>query len=236
VPGAAADNRRVAAAKSKKEKAPPGPDDLVRESAGTYRTGDGRFEIQKSDQGWFLVDSEQTNEFGQQLIHGPMPTLDAIKDAIPGSRELKPLLRVRPPASTKKKVDATPSTAKAKSAEPPAPPPSWIDKLSENDARDVRQLIRALEKEGMSDAELVVRRGRGAATPVIATQVVEKRLRALVDQLPEEERERARKLIRQVAKILAEDGTSNERPVPRWALVELTDEDPVAAVRMRPRP
>lgn len=226
----------MAAARAKKDKQPPGPDDLVRESAGTYRTGDGRFEIQKSDQGWFLLDSEQTNEFGQQLIHGPLPTLDAIKAAIPGSRDLKPLLRVRSAPQTKEKAVATSKVGPAPKAVPPAPPPSWIDKLSERDARDVRQLIRALEKEGLGDAELVVRRGRGAATPVIATQVVEHRLRALADQQPEADRERAHKLIRQVAKILAEDGTSNARPTPRWALVELADDDPPAAARMRPRP
>jgi len=226
----------VVGAKPKKEKAQPSPDDLVRESAGTYRTGDCRFEVQKSDQGWFLVDSEQTNEFGQQLIHGPMPTLDAIREAIPGSRDLKPLLRVRPPASAKKDASAATAAAKAKAAAPPPPPLSWIDKLPEKDAKDVRQLIRALEKEGLTDAELVVRRGRGAATPVIATQLLEHRLRALISQQPEEDRERAHKLVRQVTKILAEDGTSNERPTPRWALVEVDEEDPVAAVRMRPRP
>jgi hypothetical protein len=226
----------VAAARTKKEKQPPGPDDLVRESAGTYRTGDGRFEIQKSDQGWFLLDSEQTNEFGQQLIHGPLPTLDAVKAAIPGSRDLKPLLRVRSAQQTKKKAAAASKAAPAQRTPPPAPPPSWIDKLSEHDAREVRQLIRALEKDGLDAAELVVRRGRGAATPVIATQVVEHRMRALVDQQPEADRERAHKLIRQVAKILAEDGTSNERPTPRWALVEVAGDDPPAAVRMRPRP
>jgi hypothetical protein len=231
----AADNRRVTAARQKKEKTPPGPDDLVRESAGRYRTGDGRFEIQKSDQGWFLIDSDEANEFGQQLIHGPLATLDAIKAAIPGSREIKPLLRVRPKTVRKKASSATkPGTAAATA--PPPPPPSWIDKLPDKEARQARQLIVALGKEGFDDAELVVRRGRGAATPVIATQVVEQRLRALVSQQPEEDRERALKLVRQAAKILAEDGTSNEAPTPRWALIEIQSDDPAPAVKMRPRP
>lgn len=228
----------MAPAKQKKEKPPPGPDELVRESAGAYRTGDGRFRVEKSDMGWYLVDTEQANEFGQQLIHGPMATLDAIKAAIPGSRELRPLLRVRLSGTTKK---AAGKAAKSQPARPepapPAPPPqSWIDKLPVGEAREVRQLIKALDKEGLEDAELVVRRGRNAATPVIANQVLEERLRALVSQQPEAQRERAHKLIRQVTKLLAEEGTSNERPTPRWALVEVTDSEPPPSVRMRPRP
>ena len=78
----------MAAARAKKEKPRAGPDELVRESAGVYRTGDGRFEVQKSDVGWYLVDTAQANEFGQQLIHGPMATLEAIRDAIPGARDI----------------------------------------------------------------------------------------------------------------------------------------------------
>ena len=41
------------------------PDKLVRQQAGTYRTTDDRFEVREADVGWFLVDSEQTNEFGR---------------------------------------------------------------------------------------------------------------------------------------------------------------------------
>ena len=37
------------------------PNKLVRQRAGTYRTGDDRFEVREADVGWFLVDSEQTN-------------------------------------------------------------------------------------------------------------------------------------------------------------------------------
>lgn len=59
--------------RAKKERPPPGPDDLVRESAGAYKTGDGRFQVEKSDLGWYLVDTQQMTEFGQQLIHGPWP-------------------------------------------------------------------------------------------------------------------------------------------------------------------
>jgi hypothetical protein len=76
----------MAAARAKKERPPPGPDDLVRESAGAYRSGDERFRVEKSDVGWYLIDNEQANEFGQQLIHGPLPTLDAVREQMPGAR------------------------------------------------------------------------------------------------------------------------------------------------------
>ena len=49
--------------------------------------------VEKSDMGWYVVDAQQTNEFGQQLIHGPLPTLEAVREAIPGARDITPLLR-----------------------------------------------------------------------------------------------------------------------------------------------
>ena len=85
-------------------------------SAGAYSTGDGRFHVEKSDQGWFLVDTEQANEFGQQLIHGPLATLDGVRAAIPGARDLKPLPRVKPKQRTTRPETKGPTAA-------PLPPP-----------------------------------------------------------------------------------------------------------------
>ena len=65
--------RAAKANATSKADAPADPDKLVRQQAGTYRSGDERFEIREADVGWFLVDSEQTNEFGQELIQGPFP-------------------------------------------------------------------------------------------------------------------------------------------------------------------
>lgn len=204
-------------ASQKKPKPPPGPDDLVREAAGAYRTGDGRFEVQKSDVGWYLIDTEQANEFGQQLIHGPMQTLDALKAAIPGARDIKPLLRSRP-----RRGKPTPVRSERKRAESaPPPPPKWIDKLPEEEARNVRALIRALERENVADAEELVKRHRDDTSPTIATRLIEQRLRALVDEWPETERDRARELVARVAAVLTNDGTFTARPLPRWAVEAL---------------
>ena len=67
---------------SRKPVAPPDPDALKRERAGTYRTGDGRFTIEGSSSGWLLLDGEQTDELGLPLARGPFATLDAAKAAI----------------------------------------------------------------------------------------------------------------------------------------------------------
>ena len=229
----------MAAARAKKDKPPPGPDDLVRGSAGMYRTGDGRFEVQKSDQGWFLIDSQQANEFGQQLIHGPLPTLDALRAALPGAREIKPLLRVRPAvpsktASSKTTGGGTNTRAEATKREPPPPPKTWLDKLPEAEARQARKLIQALERQGVHEAEDLVRHHRDEPA-ALAARIIEQRLRALVNEQPETERERAHDLVRRATDVLAAQGCTMARPSPRWALVEVRDDDEPPR-RINPRP
>jgi hypothetical protein len=70
--------------------APADPDSLVRQTAGSYRSGDGRFEIRQSDSSWFLIDTQQTNEFGQELLRGPFASLKAARDQLPGARRVTP--------------------------------------------------------------------------------------------------------------------------------------------------
>jgi hypothetical protein len=210
---------------AKKEKPPAGPDDLVRAAAGAYRSGDGRFEVQRADQGWFIVDTEQANEFGQQLIHGPFATLGDVSAAIPGSRDIKPLLRSapRPPAGKSAKAGKAASKAPPKK---PAPPPSWIDRLSKSDAAEVRRLISALEGEVIAAAEALVKRDRDASPYAqVAEAVIEARLKKLVDAAPEGQRDAVRKALRRAAEILTDDGAATARPLPRWELVE-TPRDP----------
>src|SRR5688500_16683432 len=98
------------------------PDKLIRQQAGTYRTSDERFEVREADLGWFLVDSAQTNEFGQELIQGPFATLKAVRAALPDARASKPA--ARPRAAPKK------AAKPGKQTEPPPPPrPTWIEQL-----------------------------------------------------------------------------------------------------------
>ena len=189
-------------------------DKLVRQAAGTYRTADDRFEVRGSSaSGWFLVDTEQTNDFGQELILGPFGTLDAVREAIPSARSSKVTIR-RVPSGGKAKAKP-----KAKEAEPPPPPPSWIDRLPKAEAESVRRLIAAVEKAGVSDAEALVRRDREGIGPAVATRLIERRLEAIVSELPEKERAGARELVRRAAEVLTVEGRA-DGPLPGWTLVE----------------
>jgi hypothetical protein len=198
------------------------PDKLVRQQAGTYRTGDERFEIREGDAGWFLVDSQQTNEFGQELIQGPFPTLKAVRAVLPEARAATLASR---PAKAPKKGAAAPKAAKAdKSAKSPAappPPPTWIERLPRAEASDVRKLIAALERAGVDDAEGLVRRDREGLLPAVATRLAERALEEIIDDLPTAERDAGRVLVRRAAEVLSGKGTARREPLPGWILVEI---------------
>lgn len=195
----------------RKADAPPSADKLVRQAAGSYTSADDRFEVREADGGWFLVDSSQSNEFGQELMHGPFATLKAVREAMPGARDTK-AAPMRPPSRRKE--------AKPAKAKPPPPPPSWIDKLTKADAARVRLLIRALDGEGIEDAEQLVRRDREGLAPAVAMALIERRLEALVEEAPAKERKRARELVRRAAEILTAEGTRLPEPLPGWTLIE----------------
>jgi len=192
------------------------PDKLVRQAAGTYRTGDDRFEVRgSSSSGWFLVDTEQANDFGQELILGPYGTLDAVREAIPSARSSK-VTSIRRPSAGKAAISK-------KKAPPPPPPPSWIDKLPKPDAASVRRLIGALEAAGISGAEDLVRRDREGIGPAVATRLIERRLEAIVAELPERGRDGAREILRRAAVALTVEGRA-AGDLPGWMLVEIGPE------------
>jgi hypothetical protein len=211
--------------RKKKESAPPDPDKLVRQAAGTYRTADDRFEVRGgTGSGWFLVDSEQTNDFGQELIQGPFATLDAVRAAIPTSRSSK-ITAIRPQPAARRETKGRGSKDKAPAPPPPPPPPpSWIDKLPKQDAAEVRRLIGTLERDGVGDAESLVRRDREGVGPEIATRLIERQLAEIIDELPERGREGARELIRRAVEVLTVVGGTPNRDLPGWMLVEVGPE------------
>ena len=156
--------------------APADPDKLIRQEAGSYRTADDRFEAREANGGWFLVDTAHTNEFGQELIQGPMSTLKALREAIPAARGAKPA-PIRPKKQAGKPARQEPP--------PPPPPPTWIEGLTATERRDVKRLIGELEAEGITDAEALVRRDRDGLMPVVATALIERRLAGIVEDAPE---------------------------------------------------
>ena len=203
------------AAKTKKPKPEAQPDDLVRQEAGNYLSGDGRFEVRQSDANWYVVDREQTNEFGQELIHGPYGSMKEAKAAMPGTRDITPLLRSRARA-TKPAV----KPAKADS-QPTAKPPlqTWIDRLPKQEQVKVKALVRALDKEGVADAEALVRKDRQGLLPAVAIELLNRRLADVVQKLPEKDRPLARKLIDQLGGVIT-SGEKLPHPLPGWALYE----------------
>lgn len=207
--------------KAKRPAPPPDPDKLIRQSAGTYRTTDGRFEVRDGGTGWFLVDSEQANDFGQELLQGPFATLAAARAAIPPARSTKitPIRRAPP------KGPAEPGrTKRATKPEPPPPPPSWIDRLRTDEAASVRRLIRQLERDGMADAEDLVRRDREGIGPALAIRLIQRRLQEIVNDVPEPARDAARELIGRAVEIVSAEGTATGRGLPGWTLVEVGPE------------
>ncbi len=182
---------------------------MIRETAGNYLSGDGRFGVRQSDSNWYLVDRQQTNEFGQELIHGPFGSLKAARAAMPGARDVRPLLRSR----TRDK----PRPAQLKAA-PAPPPPTWIDRLPPDQAAEARRTIRALEKEGIDDAEALAKRDRAGLLPAIASALLAGRISQLIEGLPEAERLLARELVSQIGEVIS----ASEPPgsLPGWALFE----------------
>ena len=213
--------------KAKRPAAPPDPDKLVRQSAGTYRTVDERFEVRDGGTGWFLVDSEQSNDFGQELLQGPFATLAAARAAIPPARSTKitPIRRAPPKrAAGDAKGGKTGRRGTAEKADPPAPPASWIDRLPADDAADVRRLIGRLERDGIDDAEDLVRRDREGIGPALAVRLIERRLEAIVAEIPERGREGARELVRRAVEVVSAEGMATGRDLPGWTLVEVGPE------------
>ncbi len=207
-------------AKPKRPKKPPEPDDVVRETAGNYVSGDGRFEVRQSDTNWYVVDREQTNEFGQELIHGPFGSLKAARGAMPGARDIKPLLRSRP----------RPKQAREKKT--PKPPSSWIDRLPRDEAAEVRRTIRALEKEGIDDAEALARRDHDGLLPAIAARLLERRVAAEIEELPEKDRALARRLVGRLGEVISASGVTPD-PLPGWALFETDTQKEPTKRRLR---
>jgi hypothetical protein len=196
------------------------PDRLVRQQAGSYRTSDERFEVRQTDQGWYLVDREQTDDFGQELVRGPFPTLGAVRAAIPPARSSNVLPLPRRPLKGATDKPAKKRGAHTATPEQPAPPPSWIDRLAPKEAAEVRRTIRALEKEGVDDAEQLARRDREGLLPAVATAVIQRRVAALLDGADPQGHELAARII----DLLTGQGGGQPDGLPGWMLVEIGPE------------
>jgi hypothetical protein len=141
-----------------------------------------------------------------------------------GARDIKPLLR------------STPRPKPTSSQPKPAPKPkeTWIDKLARDDATNVRKQIRALESQGISDAEALVRKDRDGLAPAIAQELLDRRLAALIHDLPEKDRPAARKLMNRVADVVSDSGAMPDQ-LAGWALFETGPGRDPSKRRVRPK-
>jgi ribosomal protein S18 acetylase RimI-like enzyme len=146
------------------------PGKLKRESAGRYVTGDGRFEIEQSSNGWMVVDSELTNELGLPLVRGPYATLDAAKAALEELRS-----GVVPISDLAKRVAALPkskaASAKPAPRKPAEPAPVEIRPMKASDGEDLRKLWKAVgfKSVGDDDRSLARMAGRNPGLLLVAT-------------------------------------------------------------------
>ena len=199
------------ATKKPKVDASTDPDRLIRQPDGGYRSADERFVVEQANGSWFVADQETADDFGQPRVAGPFATLKTVREAIPRTRS--------GPTPMRKPIKQ--SKPAAKSAPPPQPE-TWLDRLSADDRRRAEKLIRALEKEGLADAEDTARaRIEGKPNKELARRLLRGRLDRLLDDANADDD--ARRLVADATEILT--ATRRIGPdLPGWALVE-TDSD-----------
>jgi hypothetical protein len=81
-------------------------------------------------------------------------------------------------------------------------------------------MIRALEKEGLEEAEQLARRDREGLLPAVATAVIQRRLAALLASADPQ----ARELAAEIVDLLTGQGGGQPDGLPGWMLVEIGPE------------
>jgi ribosomal protein S18 acetylase RimI-like enzyme len=162
---------------------------LKRESAGHYRTRDGRFAVEQNSGRWLVLDTEQTDELGLPLVRGPFASLDESRDAIRAARTgpaPKSTLPERAKGSPARRGAPRQGTSPEATAEPeaepePAPPPQpplVIRRLEPGDGRILRRLS---EEADAFEAGRKGRRSRDAASQAALDTIPARRFLAQPD-------------------------------------------------------
>ena len=207
-----------------KREAPPKPiPPWKRAEAGRYRSSDERFTISSEGPSrWFITDEEEQDELGLARTVGPFDTLDDAKAAADARRGEAPaasplagrIAKERTPANGK---GAARRAVAAPQPKPPAPEPkTWLDELEDEDrdaARRARRLISALEEEGISDADALVRRDVMGNQPVVAARLLAREILSAVGRSSKPE-----SVLESVVEVLG--ASKARRSLPGWELVE----------------
>jgi hypothetical protein len=179
-------------------------DALKRQPDGGYRSEDGRFTVEQANGSWFVADHEMADDFGQARVIGPLATLKEAKVAIPRLRS--------EPIPLRKPI----KQAKPKAKEAPEPKPeTWLDRLEADDRRRAERIVRALAKEGLTDADADKLAQGFVEGKADAAAVAQRILRARIDRLVDAGSPRA--LVEELLELVTKGRTG--RDLPGWALV-----------------
>ncbi len=218
------------------KKEPPPPKPWQRAEAGRYRSSDDRFTLETESSGrWFVTDAEELDELGLAADLGP------VRDARRGEGRRRSRPGPRPGgfaaggASRGGFVEAEAQgleggqdvevllaahTSDVPQPEPePAPPKrTWLDDLEDRDkaaARTARRMIDALEKEGIDDADSLVRRDVLGNEPLVVTRLIARDVLAAIAKLDDAT---PTEIAAAVADVLA--SSKRRANLPGWRLVE----------------
>ena len=223
------------APRAKKEPPPPKP--WQRAEAGRYRSSDDRFTLESEGSGrWFVTDAEALDELGLARTSGPYATLDEAKAAADAARERAPEAspfadRIKEAASKPRRrplsvvPDREAPDAEAEREPGPVPEPepeppkrTWLDELEDRDretAARARRMIAVLEREGIDDAESLVRRDILGNEPIVATRLAARDVLAAIARLDDPS---PAEVAVAVADVLA--ASRKRSGLPGWRMVE----------------
>jgi hypothetical protein len=160
------------------------PGSLKRLGGGRWESRDGRFTIEPQSGTWVVVDGERTDDLGLPLVRGPFPSLTAARADIEAARSegeaASPLAsRLAGSRSEAKATSskAAPSTAPSKSERAPDEP-AWLRALDGPTRTAARKLLTHLAKEGVEDAETLVRSDLVGGQPALARLAIARAVRS----------------------------------------------------------
>src|SRR5205823_10639233 len=80
---------------------------LKRETAGRYRSADGRFTVESQGANdWYLADEEQVDQLGQPVLRGPYASLAEARSAVAEARSEPVVGRALPKTRSEPATDA----------------------------------------------------------------------------------------------------------------------------------
>jgi hypothetical protein len=217
---------------------------LKRETAGRYRSADGRFTVEaEGANAWYVADEEQVDQLGQPVLRGPFSTLAAARSAVVEARRTAVAGRELPKRRGQPRAEASSGGAKAKvvpdrpaaregrssrAADRDAGLPAWLTDLEPRERAAAQRLVDELRGLGLEEPEALVTNDLRSDEPLVAEALLARRIR---ERLRSEEDSEA------VLDILRGEGfrPGSGRPPFGWRVVELDRQGKPTERRLRLR-